>query len=58
MVLKGGWVMVRTSAAALAVLVLLAFVGTAEAQDRKWTFLRSFIDIDEFRVKRFSAGKK
>ena len=50
--------MLRTSAAALTVLLLLASVSTAEAQDRKWTFLRSFIDADEFRVKHFFGGKE
>ena len=50
--------MLRTSAAALTVLLLLASVGTAEAQDRKWTFLRSFVETDEFPVKHFFGGKE
>ena len=50
--------MLRTSAAALSVLVLLASVGFAEAQDRKWTLLRSFIETEEFPGKHYFGGKK
>ena len=58
MVLEGGKVMVRTSAALLALAVVLTLVGTATAQDRKWTFLRSFIETNEFPVKHFFGGKE
>ena len=49
--------MVRRSVA-LAVLVLFASVGTVEAQDRKWSLMRSFTETDDFSVQRIYSGKK
>ena len=66
MVLERGKVMVRTSATLLALAVVLTLIGSATAQefgiaqerDRKWTFVRSYINTDDWRVELYFGGRE
>ena len=58
MVLEGGWVMARILTTFLTLAVMLFFVGTGKAQDRKWSLMRSFTETDDFSVQRIYSGKK
>ena len=50
--------MARTLMAFLTLAIMLVFVGTAKAQDRKWSLMQSFSESDDFSVQRIYSGKK
>ena len=50
--------MARILTTFLTLAVMLFFVGTGKAQDRKWSLMRSFTETDDFSVQRIYSGKK
>ena len=50
--------MARILTTSLNIAVMLIFVGTARAQDREWSLMRSFAETDDFSVQRIYSGKK